>query len=93
MHELMHSLHIDKYYVIGHSMGGYIGLAFADYYVNHVIGLGLVHSTSFEDSPAKKESRLKVAEFIQEYGKISNRLLAHRLAWKIKSIFRNLLPF
>jgi pimeloyl-ACP methyl ester carboxylesterase len=68
MHELMHSLHIDKYYVIGHSMGGYIGLAFADYYVNHVIGLGLVHSTSFEDSPAKKESRLKVAEFIQEYG-------------------------
>lgn len=68
MHELMHSLHIDKYYVIGHSMGGYIGLAFADYYVNHVIGLGLVHSTSYEDSPAKKESRLKVAEFIQEHG-------------------------
>ncbi len=68
MHEFMHSLHIDKYYVIGHSMGGYIGLALADYYVNHVIGLGLVHSTSFEDSPAKKESRLKVAEFIQENG-------------------------
>ena len=68
MHELMHSLNIDKYYVIGHSMGGYIGLAFADYYVNHVIGLGLVHSTSYEDSPAKKESRLKVAEFIQEHG-------------------------
>jgi len=66
--ELMHSLHIEKYYVIGHSMGGYIGLAFADYYVNHVIGLGLVHSTSFEDSPAKKESRLKIAEFILEHG-------------------------
>ena len=68
LHELMHSLHIEKYYVIGHSMGGYIGLAFADYYVNHVIGLGLVHSTSFEDSPAKKESRLKIAEFILEHG-------------------------
>jgi pimeloyl-ACP methyl ester carboxylesterase len=68
MHELMHSLHIEKYYVLGHSMGGYIGLAFADYYVNHVIGLGLIHSTTFEDSPAKKESRLKVAEFIQEHG-------------------------
>jgi pimeloyl-ACP methyl ester carboxylesterase len=49
-------------------MGGYIGLAFADYYVNHVIGLSLVHSTSFEDSPAKKESRLKIAEFILEHG-------------------------
>ncbi len=68
MHELMHHLHIEKYYVLGHSMGGYIGLAFADYYVNHVIGLGLIHSTSFEDSSAKKESRLKVAEFIEEYG-------------------------
>ena len=68
MHELMHSLHIEKYYVLGHSMGGYIGLAFADYYVNHVIGLGLIHSTTFEDSPAKQESRLKVAEFIQEHG-------------------------
>lgn len=68
LHELMHSLDIDKYYVLGHSMGGYIGLAFADYYVNHVIGLGLIHSTTFEDSPAKKESRLKIAEFLLEHG-------------------------
>jgi pimeloyl-ACP methyl ester carboxylesterase len=64
----MHSLHIEKYYVLGHSMGGYIGLSFADYYINHVIGLGLIHSTTFEDSPAKKETRLKVAEFILEHG-------------------------
>lgn len=68
MHELMHHLNINTYYVFGHSMGGYIGLAFADYYVNHVIGLGLVHSTTFADSTAKKESRMKVAEFLQEYG-------------------------
>lgn len=68
LHELMHSLHIEKYYILGHSMGGYIGLAFADYYVNHVVGLGLVHSTTFEDSPAKKESRLKIAEFLLEHG-------------------------
>ena len=68
LHELMHSLHIEKYYILGHSMGGYIGLAFADYYVNHVIGLALVHSTTFEDSPAKKESRLKIAEFLLEHG-------------------------
>lgn len=68
LHELMHSLAIDKYYVLGHSMGGYIGLAFADYYVNHVIGLGLIHSTTFEDSYAKKESRLKIAAFLLEHG-------------------------
>ena len=49
-------------------MGGYIGLAFADYYINHVIGLGLVHSTSYADNEAKKASRMKVAEFIEDNG-------------------------
>lgn len=71
MHELMHHLHIDKYYIMGHSMGGYIGLAFADYYVNHVIGLALIHSTTYADSEAKKASRLKVAEFLQENGTLA----------------------
>jgi len=35
-------------------MGGYIGLSFADYYVNHVQGLLLLHSTTYEDNEAKK---------------------------------------
>ena len=68
LHDLMHHLHIEQYYIVGHSMGGYIGLSFADYYVNHVQGLLLLHSTSYEDNEAKKTSRMKVAEFIQEWG-------------------------
>jgi len=68
LHDLMHHLHIDQYFLIGHSMGGYIGLSFADYYVNHVQGLMLFHSTTYEDNEAKKLSRMKVAEFIQEWG-------------------------
>ena len=68
LHELMHHLHIEQYYIVGHSMGGYIGLSFADYYVNHVQGLILFHSTTYEDNEAKKTSRMKVAEFIQEWG-------------------------
>jgi pimeloyl-ACP methyl ester carboxylesterase len=68
LHELMHHLQIEKYYVIGHSMGGYIGLAFADYYINHVMGLGLLHSTTYADKEAKKLSRLKVAAFLEEFG-------------------------
>jgi pimeloyl-ACP methyl ester carboxylesterase len=68
LHELMHHLHIEQYYVMGHSMGGYIGLAFADYYTNHVMGLGLIHSTTYADSDAKKASRMKVAEFLEEQG-------------------------
>lgn len=68
LHELMHHLNIENYYIVGHSMGGYIGLSFADYYVNHVQGLLLLHSTSYEDNEAKKTSRMKVAEFIEEFG-------------------------
>ena len=36
LHDLMHHLNIDQYFIAGHSMGGYIGLSFADVYVNHV---------------------------------------------------------
>jgi pimeloyl-ACP methyl ester carboxylesterase len=68
LHELMHHLDIEQYYIVGHSMGGYIGLSFADDYVNHVHGLLLLHSTTYEDNEAKKTSRMKVAEFIQEWG-------------------------
>lgn len=68
LHELMHHLNIEHYYIAGHSMGGYIGLSFADYYINHVQGLLLVHSTTYEDNEAKKASRMKVAEFIEEWG-------------------------
>ena len=68
LHELMHHLHIEQYFIVGHSMGGYIGLSFADYYVNHIQGLLLFHSTTYEDNEAKKTSRMKVSEFIQEWG-------------------------
>jgi pimeloyl-ACP methyl ester carboxylesterase len=68
LHELMHQLDIEHYFIVGHSMGGYIGLSFADDYINHVQGLLLLHSTTYEDNEAKKSSRMKVAEFIQEWG-------------------------
>ena len=68
LHDLMHHLNIDKYFIVGHSMGGYIGLSFADDYIYHVQGLLLLHSTTYEDNEAKKSSRMKVAEFIQEWG-------------------------
>jgi len=68
LHDLMQHLNIEQYFIVGHSMGGYIGLSFADYYVNHVQGLLLLHSTAYKDNEAKKTSRMKVAEFIQEWG-------------------------
>src|SRR5205823_10401836 len=53
------SLQLRKYVEIGHSMGGYITLAFAELYPDHLRGFCLFHSTSYPDSEEKKKDRLR----------------------------------
>lgn len=54
--------------LIGHSMGGYISLAFAEKYPDMLLGLGLFHSTAYADSNEKIAARRKSMEFIEKYG-------------------------
>jgi pimeloyl-ACP methyl ester carboxylesterase len=54
--------------LIGHSMGGYISLAFAEKYPERLKGLGLFHSTAWPDTEEKKTARRKSIEFIQKHG-------------------------
>src|SRR5688500_8385113 len=54
--------------MIGHSMGGYITLAFAEQFKRVLKGFGLFHSTAFVDSDEKKETRQKGIEFIGKHG-------------------------
>ncbi len=54
--------------LIGHSMGGYVALAFAQHYPERLNALGLIHSTAFADSEEKKATRRKGIAFIQRYG-------------------------
>ncbi len=54
--------------LIGHSMGGYISLAFAEKYPERLKGLGLFHSTARPDTEEKKAARRKSIEFIQKNG-------------------------
>lgn len=54
--------------LIGHSMGGYITLAFAEKYPHLLTGFGLVHSSAFADNEEKKAARLKSIEFIKDKG-------------------------
>ena len=68
MHALMSDLGFEKYVVMGHSMGGYIGMALADKYPQSLLGLGLVHSTAKADSEEKKAIRLKAISFMEENG-------------------------
>jgi pimeloyl-ACP methyl ester carboxylesterase len=59
---------IEKCTMIGHSMGGYITLAFAKKYPKQLNAFGLFHSTAYADSEEKKQTRQKGIEFIHEYG-------------------------
>jgi pimeloyl-ACP methyl ester carboxylesterase len=54
--------------LLGHSMGGYISLAFAELFPDRINGLGLLHSSAFADSDTKKETRRKSIEFIKKQG-------------------------
>lgn len=49
----------------GHSMGGYVALAFADLYPEYVKGLCLINSHAIEDSEESKQNRLKVCEIVK----------------------------
>ena len=54
---LLDSLKIKKTYVAGHSMGGYVTLAFARAYPERVLGLSMVSSQAAADSPEGKAKR------------------------------------
>lgn len=58
---------IDSCYMLGHSMGGYITLAFAEKYPQLLKGFGLVHSSAYADSEEKKATREKAIQFIEKH--------------------------
>lgn len=61
---------IEKLVMIGHSMGGYVSLAFAEKYPQKLKGLGLFHSMAFADSEEKKDARRKSIGFIRQHGAV-----------------------
>ncbi len=54
--------------MIGHSMGGYITLAYVKKYASSLNAFGLFHSTSYADTEEKKATRRKGIEFIRQHG-------------------------
>lgn len=48
---------VDRTFVAGHSMGGYVTMALADLYPERLLGYSLVHSTCFSDNGEKRKNR------------------------------------
>ena len=65
---LLDKLEIQKAAIVGHSMGGYVALAFARLYPDRVSGLGLVSSQVLSDPPERKEGRYKSAAEVSANG-------------------------
>ena len=60
---------INSAILAGHSMGGYVALAFAGLYPAMVEGVSLVHSMPVADDDEKKKARIKSVELIEKGGK------------------------
>ena len=65
---LLDQLGIQKAAIVGHSMGGYVALAFARLYPERVSGLGLVSSQVVADPIDRKEARYKSAAEVSDNG-------------------------
>lgn len=56
---------LNAFFIVGHSMGGYIALELARLYPEKIKGLVLFHSTAYPDSEERKLDRKRVIELAQ----------------------------
>ncbi|PXY44685.1 alpha/beta fold hydrolase [Flavobacterium hydrophilum] len=63
---ILEHLNIQKAIIVGHSMGGYVGLAFAESYPDKIDKLVLLNSTSKEDSAEKKLNRARAIKTVKQ---------------------------
>ena len=59
---------VKKIHYVGHSMGGYAGLAFAEKHPDMLKSFTLFHSHPFADSAEKRENRLRSIAIIEKHG-------------------------
>lgn len=67
---LLENLHLPKAFIAGHSLGGYVALAFLEHYPGMLSGYCLFHSHPFADRPetlAKREREIKVVRAAKKY--------------------------
>ncbi|WP_026694863.1 alpha/beta fold hydrolase [Peribacillus kribbensis] len=73
---------LDDIYLFGHSLGGYVALAFAELFPAKLQGFSLIHSTAFPDSEEAKEARMDNIALVEERGveALVNKLIPNLFA-------------
>lgn len=66
VNKVLENQNSDKVHLLGHSMGGYVSLAFADKFPGKLKTLTLFFSTFLEDDAEKKEQRIKSYRIIKD---------------------------
>ena len=80
---------IEKCIMVGHSMGGYTTLAFAEKYPQRLNGFGLFHSHSMADSDEAKKNRKRTIEIVkQEKMSFINQFIPSLFAENNQLIFK-----
>jgi pimeloyl-ACP methyl ester carboxylesterase len=67
--DILHNEKLDKVLLAGHSMGGYMSMAFASIYPQKVQGISLIHSSALGDDEARAEGRKKTVVILENGGK------------------------
>ena len=68
VHAVLENLQIRQFVLTGHSMGGYVALAYAQAWPTGLLGLGMFHTHPYPDSEEKKEARMKSVAFVDRNG-------------------------
>jgi len=67
--QVLNTLHIDVVTFVGHSMGGYVALAYAEKYPFNVNGICLLNSTPASDSAERKLNRDRAIKAVKHNSK------------------------
>ena len=85
---VLDQLRLRKVVFAGHSMGGYVALAFAELYPDHVKGLALINSTPLADTEEKKLNRDRaIAAVKQNHRSFIRMAIANLFRPKNRRIF------
>ncbi len=66
VNELLQHLKLRKFQFIGHSMGGYVALAFADLFPTKTKSVSLMNSTAYPDTEEKQINRDRAIEAVKK---------------------------